>query len=271
MKSSEKEPLVKTGTDMNTELDGYDDNFSEGKVSPLAIPLEKETSPPEEPFLGERRQQGSAAVKRISQKEFLDKVYTKIDEKVEEALKKRASFPGTITILLILLISPFIFNAGSDLYDIAKAQLIVPEPIKQPVAGDKNDLRAVLKQNEALVEKLAKQNRTLSKKLTALIAVQEKIAKKEPDKIVVFPTRTPSAFSMKREKKILYEISGIDIDDPITDKSINKIKSVQILLAMVESFNLMLVNSDHSSVSAFHLKNIVKAKRLVIKKLRQIK
>lgn len=267
MKSSEKERIAKSGADQETELDNIDDNFREGKISPLAIPLEKEPSPPEEPFLGERRQQGS---KRISQKEFLEKIFAKIDEKVEDALKKRASFPGTITILLILLVSPFIIHAGSDLYDTVKAQLIVPEVVK-PVAGEKDDLRAVLKQNEALVEKLAKQNRILSKKLTTLIEVQERIAKKEPDKIVVFPSGSPTVFSMKREKKVLYEISGIDIDDPITEKSINKVKSVQILLAMVEIFNRMLINSDHSSVSDFHSKNIVKAKRLVIKKLRQIK
>ena len=272
MKSSEKEHFAKSGADQETQLDNIDDNFSEGKISPLAIPLEKEAKPPEEPFLGERRQQESAAVKRISQKEFLDKVFAKIDEKVEDALKKRAFFPRTITILLILLVSPFIINAGNDLYDVVKAQLIVPVPeAVKPVASEKDDLRAVLKQNEALVETLAKQNRTLSKKLTTLIEVQERIAKKDPDKVVVFPSSSPTVFSMKREKKVLYEISGIDIDDPITEKSIDKIKSVQILLAMVESFNRMLINSDHSSVSDFHRKNIVKAKRLVIKKLRQTK
>ena len=270
MHSSEKEHPAKGAGEQETELDNFDDSFTEGKMSPLAIPLEKESSPPEEPFLGERRQQGSTGIKRISQKEFLEKVFAKIDEKVEDALKKRASFPGTITILLLLLMSPFIINAGNDLYQAVKAQFVAPEAVK-PVADEKDDMRAILTQNDALVKKLAAQNRTLSKKLTALIEVQKKLANKEPDKIVVFPSIIPSVFSMKQEKKVLYEISGIDIDDPISEKSINKIKSVQILLAMVESFNRMLINSDHPSVSGFHRKNIVKAKRLVIKKLRQLK
>ena len=269
MKSSEKKRPAKTGAIKGTELDNIGDNLAGGKLSPLAIPLEKEPRPPEESAAGEGQTQQSA-VKRISQKEFLDKISARIDEKVEDALKKRPAFPGTITILLILFLSPLIINAGDSLYDYIKAQVTVPAAVT-PVTDKKDDLRAVLKQNEALVKKLAGQNRILSKKLTALIRVQEKIAKKKPNKVVVLPSSGPAVFSMKREKKILYEISGIDIDDPITEKSINKIKSVQILLAMIESFNRILINSDHMSVSSFHLKNIVKAKRLVVKKLRQIK
>ncbi|MFQ5431380.1 MAG: hypothetical protein ACE5EN_02590 [Nitrospinota bacterium] len=271
MKSSEKERIVKSVSGRETELDNNDDNSTEGKISPLAIPLEKEPRPPEVSVAGEGQSQQSGAVKRISQKEFLDKVSARIDDKVEDAFKKRKAFPGTITILLILFLSPFIVKAGSDLYDLAKAKVTVPPTVVKPVIDKKDDLRAVLKKNEALVEKLANQNHTLSKKLTALIKVQEKIAKKKPDKIVVLPSGGPTTFSMKREKEILYEISGVDIDDPITEKSISKIKSAQILLAMVESFNRILINSDHSSVSDFHLKNTVKAKRFVVKKLRQLK
>lgn len=270
MKSSEKERLTKIDAASGTELDNLDDNFSGGRLSPLAIPLEKEPRPPEESAAGEGQAQQPAG-KRISQKEFLDKIFARIDEKVENSFKKRPAFPGSVTILLILLVSPFIINAGNDLYGVIKAKVTVPAAEIKPVADKKDDLRAVLKQNEALVEKLASQNRTLSKKLTDLIKVQEKIAKKKPDKVVVFPPAGPAAFSMKREKEILYEISGMDIDDPITEKSISKIKSVQILLAMIESFNRILINSDYKSVSDFHLKNIVKAKRLVVKKLRQIK
>ena len=270
MKSSKKERLTKIDAASGTELDNLDDNFTGGRLSPLAIPLEKEPRPPEESAAGEGQAQQAAPGKRISQKEFLEKVFARIDEKVEDAIKKRPAFPGSVAILLILLVSPLIINAGNDLYGVIKAKVTVPAAVK-PVADKKDDLRAVLKQNEALVEKLANQNQTLSKKLTALIKVQEKIAKKKPDKVVVFPPAGPAVFSMKREKEILYEISGMDIDDPITEKSIGKIKSVQILLAMIESFNRILINSDHKSVSDFHLKNIVKAKRLVVKKLRQIK
>ena len=273
MKSSEKERLTKSEAERETDIDRIDDDF-ESKLSPLAIPLEKAASPPDESAAGEEQAQQAAAPKRISKKEFLDKVYVRIDEKIEDAFKKRTAFPGTAMILLILFISPLVINAGSDLYDMIKAKAAptaVVETVVEPAANNKEDLRAVLKQNEKLVEKLARQNITLSKKLTSLIKVQEKIAKKEPDKVVILPSGGVSTFSMKREKKLLYEISGIDIDDPITAKSIDKIKSTQIMLAMIDSFNRILVNSDQSSVSDFHRNNTVKAKRLVVKKLRQTK
>jgi hypothetical protein len=274
MADKKKERYGKDTAGQATELDTDSGGSNEEKFSPLAIPLDKEPRLPDQ----EQLPPEVSASRRISQKEFLNKIYSRIDEKIVERYGKRDAFPSTAVIVLLLFLAPFIFLAGSDIYGLIKARLpsymapVEPKPAAPPPAVKKeDDLRAVLKQNQALIEKLARQNTTLSKKLTSLIKVQEKLAKKEPSKVVVLTSAGQATFSLNREKKVLYEISGLDIDDPVSADAVGKIKSTEILLAMVESFNRIMLNSDHPSVSDFQLNNTVKAKRLVIKRLRQLK
>ena len=248
-----------------TQLDSYGSE-SEDKFSPLAVPLDKNILPDEK----------ESGPKRLSQKEFLNKIFTRIDQKIDRRIGATLTLPGSLKFLLLLVIAPFIVLTAADIYKGWMQPYLTqygpgtePPPVSSSVKTEAGDLQAVLKHNEALVEKLGAQNRELTKKLSSLIDLQKKQLKKEPYKVIVVPGRGTETFSFKQEKKRLYEISGLDIDDPVSEKVIKKIKSTEVLLAMIGSFNRILLNSDQKAVSEFHLKNTAKAKRLTLKVLRQ--
>lgn len=267
MANRDKGGFVKDDAGEATEMDSYGSE-SEDKFSPLAIPLDKNTMP------GDKE----PAPKRITQKEFLSKIFTRMDQKLDRRVGAAITMPRFVKVLLLLFIAPFIILTAADIYkgwiqpSLAQFGLgAAPQPASPGVKTEADNLQAVLKQNEALVKKLATQNRELSKKLSSLIDLQKKQLKKEPFKVIVIPGNGTETFSFKQEKKRLYEISGLDIDDPVSEKTIGKVKSTEVLLAMIGSFNRILLNSDHKSVSEFHLKNTAKAKRLTLKILRQLK
>ena len=267
MANRDKEGYLRDDAAQATEMDGYDSD-SDDKFSPLAIPLDKNSM----------HGDNEPAPKRTSQKEFLNKIFTRIDQKIDRRVGASLTLPGFVKVLLLLFIAPFIILTAADIYKgwmqpyFAQYGLgTAPQPAPSAVKTEVGGLRAVLKQNEALVTKLATQNRELSKKLSSLIDLQKKQLKKEPYKVIVLPGQGTESFSFKQEKKRLYEISGIDIDDPVSEKAIKKVKSTEVLLAMIGSFNRILLNSDHKSVTEFHLKNTAKAKRLTLKLVRQRK
>lgn len=236
--------------------------ITEEKVSPLSLPLDKENTMPDE-NKSDADNPESKDLKRVSQKKFADIILKRVDERIAQRRSRRRMLPGLGIILIVLFAAPFFFRAGSDIYDILKSRLPSLEfyglDFSSAPAGDTPE-------NEAI-------NLQIAGNLNKLLKLQEKLLKKSTQKVVVIYPERAGTFSFKREKKRLYELSGLDIDDPIQgSKVIEKIKSVELLVAMVESFDRIIDNAGRKNeVSGFHVKNSIEGKRMALKKIRQLR
>jgi len=219
---------------------------TEGKVSPLSLPLDKESSLPDENETGASELE-SKEMKRKSQKKFADVILKRVDERIAQRRGRRRLFPQLGIILLVLFTAPFFFRAGSDMYDVLKSKL----PYYLEFYG--LDFPSTPGDGEP-----------------DSAAVNRQIA---PQKVVIIYPEQQGTFSFKREKKRLYELSGLDIDDPVRGSSIiGKIKSVELLALMVESFDRIIDNAGKKKeVSWFHVKNAREGKQMALERIRQLR
>lgn len=82
---------------------------------------------------------------------------------------------------------------------------------------------------------------------------------------------TPQTFSIKHEKKILLEIAGIDIDDPIKNTmKIRNIGSIKTLNELMVSFDRILSNAKEHKISNFHIESAKKGKRQAEQRLKEL-
>lgn len=251
----------------------------EQPISPLSIPLEKAHTEIRETDLADIPQ------KKITQKEFLKIIYKQVDEKIENHKKTGHSQGYLKAVLLALLFAPFLFKAGADIYDMAKPHITellgipAPQPEKEtavPSAGTGNGnlAKALAEQNSAFINKLTKLMAMQEKKSFAKLnkLIEAKVKTEAFQKVIIVRNDSEASFSFKLEKKLLFELSGLDMDDPITGaKLFKKIKSVELLIAMVDSFNRMLLNASQHKISEFHVKNAVEGKRQTLKRLQELK
>jgi len=166
------------------------------RISPLSVPLTKDTGERGEKKPQEEPQQSPT---RISQRELMNTISKRIDEKIDEKLAKRYTLSRTGLILLLLFITPLFFRAGGDLYDYCKSQL--PKILgvigitATPTPGSANG--------------------------TGLLSLTS-------GKVVIIQPGQEETFSLSLEKRKIYEISGLDLDDPISSRAIEKISIIPL-------------------------------------------
>ncbi|GMT41601.1 MAG: hypothetical protein IEMM0002_0012 [bacterium] len=238
------------------------------KVTPLSLPLDKDTTTlPNISSINDvddaTPQQAESRPKRVSQKEFIEKVLKRVEERISQRRGRRSWLPGFWIVFLTLFLAPFFFRAGNDIYDTLRSKLSFymgsyglfykPDSAKNSTVNTVTD-------------------GTIAENLNELIKQQQKIMKNYPRKVIVIHPERMGVFSLKREKKRLYELSGLDIDDPVKGSDIiEKINSVEILVLMMESFDRIIDNAKGESVSKFHIKNAVEGKRKAIKRIRKLR
>jgi len=188
---------------------------SHPKISPLSMPLEKTPSfrGPQPPTSEEMADEPIEKRKSNETQELLNKLYKRIDERIEKrSIFRRADFPLT-AILLAVFLSPFFFYGGTELYNFAKAGLMKKMKIALPVEtaqkppkpapktgkvaapaasaiskADREFLKTIASQNNRIAEKLGLLIKTLSRrpvpaptsgkgKTTIVAPVSEKLVK----------------------------------------------------------------------------------------------
>lgn len=249
-------PLEKSPTFDSSQIKEIPQIFRKpGEPTDKTAPEKPETgSPPSSEKMREQR-------KTLTEKELFKKLYERIDEQVEKrTVSGKRPFLYFGLILLAVFLSPFLFYGGTDLYHLSRGYLFEYFGV-MPTLSDKY-----------FSQTLASQNREIIKELGVLVRTQKEIVKSGIQKVVVINNEPGGTFSFKFEKKKLFELSGIDIDDPIKGtKKIGKIKSVDVLIAIMDSFNRILWNGAQYGVSNFHIKNVIEGKRQALKKLQELK
>jgi len=237
-------------------MPNIDENDLEEGISPISIPLHK--NPAIENENSKRREAGGegneAGVKRPGSRaeesqgqKVLSKIFTEIDNRIDKRIDsrsalRRADFPFGL-ILLIIFIAPFIYNAGSDIYFMAKFSLY------KSLGGN----REILSENQRLTEGIAS-------KLFG--AGNSDSTGNSPDSKVAQGSSATKAdsFSFKKEKELLIRLS-LDIDDPINNsKKIAVMTSVKDLNLIIDSFGRIITNSTKHDISDFHVKNSLKGR-----------
>jgi hypothetical protein len=115
-------------------------------------------------------------------------------------------------------------------------------------------------------------DRQILDSMTAIIINQQKQMEQGGQKVVIFRPEYPGAYSFEAEKTKIYELGGMDIDDPVTGMGkMSKINSAEVLMAMIESFDRITLNAAQYNTSEFHVKNAIESKKLAFKRLQELK
>lgn len=150
----------------------------------------------------------------------------------------------------------------------------------QPVPEAKTDdrlgewLSAFEKSNRELVASLEKQTAAilrLAEKKPGIIKVES--PKGKASKIIVVKVPSREKFDLNYEKQKIYELAGVDMDDPITSaKLFNVIKSRDVLKELIRSFNLIIAASrDHDEISDFLKSNSMTGKKYATRRLKKVR
>jgi len=237
-------------------MPNIDENDLEEGISPISIPLHKnpaienENSKRREPGgegSGVGPKKGGSRSEESQGQKVLSKIFTEIDNRIDKRIDsrsalRRADFPFGL-ILLIIFIAPFIYNAGSDIYFMAKFSLY------KALGGN----RHILSENQKLTEGIASK---------LFSAGNNEITGNSPDSKNAQTRNATKAdsFSLKHEKELLIQL-GLDVDDPINNsKKIAVMTSVKDLNLIIESFGRIITNSTKYDISDFHVKNSLKGR-----------
>ncbi|MEE8483416.1 MAG: hypothetical protein V3S46_02370 [Nitrospinota bacterium] len=267
------------------------------QIDPLSITLDKGVHGDEDAFdtekpAGKTGDKDAQALekRRIAQKELLQAIYKRIDERINNHPGLRQWKPSWAFILILLLAFPFFLRMGTDFYDLAKVQLPAyfglpplgaPEPpasksVAKPAqtAPEKPGAKVESGVPPKMFRKLLEQNSQIiiqNKDLLEKISKMPKPVNRVSNKVIIIRDE-PGIFSFEAEKTKIYEIGGVDFDDPIAGtKALKDIKSIELLLVLVGSFNRILLNADDHPVSDFHIKNAIDGKRQAMERLRELK
>lgn len=163
-------------------------------------------------------------------------------------------------LLLAMFLFPFFFNLGSELYLLARTAAMAqmgglqaaPEPATKP--SGKSDFDKVIDS------------------LALVIANQEKLLRDTGQRVVIIHPEYTGTFSYDDEKGKVKELAGIDLDDPVTGSDkIGKIKSAELLSAIIRSFDRILLNAAQNNLSEFRVKNTLEAKKQALKRLQELR
>jgi hypothetical protein len=138
--------------------------------------------------------------------------------------------------------------------------------------------------NQRLTAALDRQSRAIVKianKKPEVIKVNEGAGQKAPEIKVAVPktnvivVKVPSRekFDLAYEKQKVIELSGVDLDDPITSsKLFDRIKSRDVVKELIRSFNAIIAAArDHDEVSDFMKKNALTAKKHAARRLKKLR
>jgi len=248
-------PLVKNISTDTTTTGGKQSNIIDG-----------DAKPPKQKSAAKEILNDTESPKTAQQKDFVKYILRKVELKVDEAIKAQEPPPKPkfpfILILVTIAIAPFLYNGGTDLYLMGKKQLqqnikiLLPAQMV-PVSTEKAPTAS---------------KDTLLKILNKIATAQEKLSKDGIQKVVVLSPSEDYTFNYSFEKKKILEISGIDIDDPVIgSKAISKIKSSQVLIELIDTFNKIIMSGPQYNVSSFRIKNIIEAKKQALKKLKKLR
>jgi len=163
-------------------------------------------------------------------------------------------------LLLAMLLFPFFFQAGTELYNLARADIVsrlnpkkTSEPMNAANAGKQADGLAL-------------------EKLSAILANQTKMLEEGAGKVVVIQPPLSGQFSFDAEKAKIYDLSGINMDDPVSGANkLAQVKSVELLYSLMESFDRIVQNAVAGNISDFHVKNAIEWKKRALKRLQELR
>lgn len=169
--------------------------------------------------------------------------------------------PSFWKLLLAMFLFPFFFNLGSELYLLARTALMTRMGGLQTAAVTSSNPTSGKSDADRMIDSLA-----------LVIANQEKLLRDNSQRVVIIHPDYAAVFSYDDEKNKVKELVGIDLDDPIagSDK-FGKIKSAEILSAVLGSFDRILLNAAQNNISEFRVKNTLEAKKQALKRLQELR
>ncbi len=229
-----------------------------GGNSPFSIPLEKG---------------GDILAESIAPKETVPSKATeeaKRDGSVAESVTPAKTKPVAIAygngismwkLLLAMFLFPFFFNLGSELYLLARTAVMAQMGGLHAASGSAAQQTPGKSESDKVIDSLA-----------LVIANQEKLLRETGQRVVIIHPDYTGAFSYDDEKAKVKELAGIDLDDPITGSDkIGKIKSSEMLSAIIRSFDRILLNAAQNNLSEFRVKNTLEAKKQALKRLQELR
>ena len=204
------------------------------------------------------------------------------------------------TLVFAAPVAAFLAMAAMDIYPAvteivgirAPEPLVIKavEPVKsESASGEKLGklIQSVEKSNKALVNAVNKQAAAvlkLANKKPGVIKVEAPNIKLEAPKnsktqavaspqIVVVKVPSQERFNLSYEKEKILKLSGVDLDDPVTDSNpFAKVKSRDALKEIVRSLDAIIAASRyHDEVGDFLKGNALKAKRFAAESLAKTK
>ncbi len=234
---------------------------STGDGSPFSMPLEKGMDILAEPSLinapGEKT---SAGIPEEAEREKVSREPSP-SAKANPSVVAHYHGPRFLTFLLLMFLFPFLFNLGSELYLLARTAVMAQMAGLQPSAAPPPHPSSGKSDADKMIDSLA-----------MVIANQEKLLRDAGQRIVIIHPGYTGLSSYDEEKNKVKELVGIDLDDPVTgSEKFGKIKSAEILSAVISSFDHILLNAAQNNTSEFRVKNALEAKKQALKRLQEIR
>ncbi len=135
---------------------------------------------------------------------------------------------------------------------------------------------ALQKQTEAILKIAEKKPEAATGEETGPAPVQEikvDIPKMPPPKVIVVKVPSRDRFDLSYEKQKVLQLSGVDLDDPVTGAGqFGKIQSRDALKETIRSLDAIIAASrDHQEVSDFIKTNALAAKKFASQRLKSLK
>lgn len=145
-------------------------------------------------------------------------------------------------------------------------------------------LREMEKSNARIADSLEAQTRALEKMAVGIPNAVVESAKATPaavapdisvegPKVIVVKTPTVEPFDLGYEKLKIFQLCGVDLDDPISGPGkFSNIESVEVVKEVIHSLDLILASSkENKDISPFILGNALKGRKFAIEQMKKIK
>lgn len=233
-----------------------------GERSPFSMPLEKGMDILAEPF--PKKTAGEAAPIGMPEEpgqEGKGARQAAPPPKAAQGVVVHYRGPRLWTMITAMFLFPFFFNFGSDLYLLIRAAIVGRGGSLWRAAAPPSQPPAAKSDTDKMIDSLA-----------VVMANQEKLLRDSGQRVVIIHPDYAGAFSYDAEKAKVKELSAIDLDDPVTGSDkFGKIKSVEVLSAVIESLDRILLNAAQSNISEFRVKNVMEAKKQSLMRLQELR
>jgi len=165
-------------------------------------------------------------------------------------------------VFLAMLLFPLLFHAGSEIYMFARVGMVSYLGMGGASSQQTGQVPGITGGTEGKI----------LESLSSIILNQQKMMEEGTQRVVIIRPEYPGAFSFENEKNRIFQLSGMDLDDPIGGaEKFKGVNSVEVLTALIESFDRITLNAATSNLSEFHLKNSIEGKRQAVKRLQELK